>query len=87
MNTSHESPEDIDHSNFDHATLTQRQYAAIHLQVPDSGEPWLDDMIRQSLRDYFAGQALAGMLANETSNQATDEEVAITAYNQAHAML
>ncbi len=30
--------------------LTARQYAAIHLRVPDSGEDWLDRMIRQARR-------------------------------------
>jgi hypothetical protein len=34
--------------------LTGRQYAAIHLCVPDSGEKWLDDMIKKALRDRFA---------------------------------
>lgn len=28
--------------------MTLRQYAAIHLKVPDSGTDWLDDMIRQA---------------------------------------
>jgi hypothetical protein len=37
--------------------MTLRQYAAIKLRVPDSGTDWLDDMIQQSLRDGFAGQA------------------------------
>jgi hypothetical protein len=37
--------------------MTLRQYAAIHLKVPNSGTDWLDDMIRQSLRDDFAAKA------------------------------
>lgn len=28
--------------------MTIRQYAAIHLCVPDSGLPWLDEMIQKS---------------------------------------
>ena len=28
--------------------MTMRQYAAIHLRVPNSGADWLDDMINQS---------------------------------------
>lgn len=28
--------------------MTLRQYAAIHLKVPNSGTDWLDDMIKQS---------------------------------------
>ena len=31
-------------------TLTIRQYAAIHLLVPDSGDKWLDDMIVKGQR-------------------------------------
>jgi len=38
-----------------------RQYAAIKLCVPDSGVDWLDDMIRTSLRDRFAGQAMVAL--------------------------
>jgi hypothetical protein len=47
--------------------FTQRQYAAIHLKVPQSGLPWLDEMIEQARRDAFAGQALAGSLASQTA--------------------
>lgn len=36
--------------------MTIRQYAAIHLCVPDSGLPWLDEIIQKSLRDRFASQ-------------------------------
>jgi hypothetical protein len=41
--------------------MTLRQYAAIKLCVPESGLPWLDEMIRKSLKDRFAGQALEGV--------------------------
>ena len=37
--------------------MSLREYAAIELCVPDSGTDWLDDMIRQSQRDRFAGMA------------------------------
>ena len=33
--------------------MSLRQYAAIKLKVPDSGTDWLDDMIRQSLKDDY----------------------------------
>lgn len=42
--------------------LTARQHTAIALRVPDSGTDWLDDMIRASLRDQFAGQALNALI-------------------------
>jgi hypothetical protein len=40
--------------------MSLREYAAITLRVPNSGTDWLDDMIRESRRMDFAGQALAG---------------------------
>jgi hypothetical protein len=40
--------------------ITAKQYAAIHLRVPRSGDPDIDGMIRESRRAEFAGQALAG---------------------------
>ena len=46
----------------DRQGMTLRTYAAIKLCVPDSGIDWLDDMIRQSQRDRFAGQAMAGII-------------------------
>ncbi|MDR0656554.1 MAG: hypothetical protein LBG22_09605 [Treponema sp.] len=38
--------------------LTAKQYAAIHLKVPRSGDPDIDGMIRENRRAEFAGQAL-----------------------------
>ena len=43
--------------------MSLRVYAAIKLRVPDSGAPWLDEMIEKSRRDWFAGMALQGLLA------------------------
>jgi hypothetical protein len=40
-----------------------------------------------SLRDYFAGQALAGMHANDGSRSYSTSELANMAYDQADAML
>ena len=42
--------------------------------------------IGMSLRDWFAGQALQGMLANHEYNL-TDEALAVRAYSKASAML
>lgn len=44
--------------------MTLRQYAAIHLRVPLSGEPWLDEMIREAQRMELMGQALTGLLGD-----------------------
>jgi hypothetical protein len=44
--------------------MTLRQYAAIHLKVPDSGTDWLDAMIRQSMShgiiEYAIEETTAG---------------------------
>ncbi len=63
--------------NFGHEEgMTVRQYAAIHLRVPESGDDWLDAMIRKAnLRDT-AAQAMAGMLGGETEDSAFSEDVA-----------
>ena len=73
----------IDGQAIGSAGMSIRQYAAIHLRVPDSGSDWLDDMIRNSkkespmvvlfqgdLRDYFAGQALIGIMAHDPTENA-----------------
>jgi hypothetical protein len=39
--------------------LTAKQYAAIHLCVPDSGNDELDAMIRRAQRERLAGKVLA----------------------------
>lgn len=44
--------------------VTLRQRAAIDLCVPCSGLPWLNEMIRESLRNKFAGRALNAVFAN-----------------------
>lgn len=43
----------------------EKRQAAIKLEVPDSGEEWLDDMIRRSLRNKATLSAMNGMLAFE----------------------
>ena len=49
------------------AALTAREYAAIQLRVPDSGTPWLDEMIRASLRRDFSKPALSAHIRCMTS--------------------
>lgn len=76
----------------DHPTielgLTQRQYAAIHLRVPDSGTEWLDDMIRKAMRNELTAQALAGMMASLNHSVPTFRpEDAAYVYAVADAML
>ncbi len=45
-----------------------REYAAIKLCVSNSGTDWLDDMIRQSQRDKFAGLAMQAILSDVESS-------------------
>ena len=49
--------------------MTQRHYAAIHLKVPNSGTPWLDDMILESLRNDFAAKAMQTLLGSEYTSE------------------
>lgn len=62
--------------------MTLREYAAIKLKVPDSGNDWLDDMIRKSLKNDFAAKAML-----RTSVGSSYEQLAKTAYEIADAML
>ena len=78
--------------------MTLRQYAAIKLRVPNSGTDWLDEMIRQSLRDELAKVAMnalefrgdnggrdpSGVLGEYMTGS---EETAVVAYWMADAML
>ena len=54
------------------AHFTPRMFAAMHLRVPQSGEPWLDAMIRDSLRDEDARAALPAIIrvAHQTAMEA-----------------
>jgi hypothetical protein len=42
--------------------MALKQYAAIHLKVPRSGDAEIDAMIRESRRAEFSGQALAKLV-------------------------
>lgn len=53
--------------------MTLRQYAAIHLCVPDSGTDWLDAMIRKARRDDIAAKAMQGSLADGSEIYKHDE--------------
>ena len=64
--------------------MTLRQYAAIKLQVPDSGTDWLDEMIVQAKRDELAAKAMQGWAAD---SGLTVEYGSKWAYEMADAML
>ena len=65
------------------AGMTLRQYAAIKLRVPNSGTDWLDEMIRQSLRDELAGKAMQRILSGGLASRLSFDD----AYLLADAML
>lgn len=52
--------------------LTPREYAAIHLRVPNSETEWLDAMIRESLRIEIAAAAVQGILAKDEARAIAD---------------
>jgi len=41
--------------------LSDKEYAAVHLRVPMSGTPWLDEMIEASRRDEFAKDVFSAL--------------------------
>ena len=71
--------------------MTLRAYAAVKLRVPRSGIDWLDEMIRDSQRDWFAGQALVALASDFEKANDTREVCAhymsLRSYQIADAML
>lgn len=49
--------------------MSLRQYAAIHLRVPNSGTDWLDEMIREAQRNEFAGRAMQAMIGSSVHSE------------------
>ena len=66
--------------------MTLRQYAAIKLRAPESGDEWLDDMIRKSLRDEMAAKAMQASRSRGSAYESW-EDLASDAYEIADAML
>jgi hypothetical protein len=57
-----------------------------HNELTSTGEIY-HDHLGMSLRDYFAGQALAGMMARKYSDELTTREISCGCYLLADAML
>ena len=67
-----------------------RDYACIHLKVPKTGKPWLDELITDSLRNEMAGRAMQGNLSNHRIDQDSyyrNNLIPILSYELADAML
>jgi hypothetical protein len=76
----------FDYGYWNHG-MTLKEYAAIRLKVPRSGDPEIDGMIRESVRRDFAEKAVAGLLAGNNLKDETSEGYATRAYGIANAML
>jgi hypothetical protein len=80
------------HHTFSHgveygaAGETVRVYAAIHLKVPMSGIPALDEMIRESRRLDFIAATLTGDRADSTMDE-TSSRYAELAVKQANELV
>ena len=64
--------------------MTLRQYAAIHLRVPNSGTDWLDDMIAKARRLDASDRAMQGLVVGV--NRPDPENIAFLARKQGHAL-
>jgi hypothetical protein len=60
------------------AGMTLRQYAAIHLKVPNSGDDWLDEMIATSVRNDLAAKVLQVALAGRPESSTAEQLVKLT---------
>jgi hypothetical protein len=72
--------------------LTAKEYAAIHLCVPDSGNDELDAMIRRAQREKLAGRAMQGIISKSpfVEHPQTFEvynKTALGAYDYADALI
>lgn len=67
--------------------MTLRQYAAIKLKVPNSGTDWLDEMIRESLRNELEARAMAAIIAHPGGPAGRWEQCALDAHEVADAVL
>jgi len=85
-------------NNWHRDGMTLREYAAIQLKVPSSGNEELDALIWESMRNDFAAKAMQAIYAAQVEWQSTDcpadaeslqvmEDVAGDAYAMADAML
>lgn len=69
-----------------HNGFTAIEYAALHTGQPVSGTEWLDNILRAQRHERLAGQALAGLLADETL-RGHDKRFAASAVAYADALI
>ena len=54
---------EFDPINLQHLGITKREYACIHLGIPESGDAELDALIRKAERKKIAVMVLQGLIA------------------------
>ena len=62
--------------NHGQVGLTKKEYAAIHLRIPESGVDWLDRMIAKAEKRDLAVKFLQGDLANPNTAFISDRRAA-----------
>ena len=81
---------EFDPINLQQLGITKREYACIHLGIPESGDAELDALIRKAERKKIAAMVLQGIAANYQYNpmnvkhfkKATEDAI-----NQAEALI
>lgn len=71
----------------DYSGLSAKQYAAIHLRVPNSETDWLDAMIRESLLTEIAAKVMAVLVTSPGSPLINGYPVISTTENYAKAAI
>ena len=66
--------------------VSLKALAAIELRIPNSGIPWLDEMIAKAERRDITAKAMQGLSANPEVNMCVDS-IADLAYMTADAMI
>lgn len=74
-------------NSMPYQNMTVREYAAIHLSVPDSGDAELDMMIRKANRARVASHAMAAQMTYAETHDPSPEGVAKWAAIYADALL
>lgn len=76
-------------NNWHRDGMTLREYAAIHLKVPSSGNEELDALIWESMRNDLAAKAMQAYIKTNAEPNTTHNSELVTAlaYEMADAMM
>lgn len=70
--------------NVSNNGMSKRCYAAIELRVPDSGEEWLDEMIKKANKRDAARAAMQGLLSSVNPRMFLDDNMVRTIISNAY---